>query len=88
MAVCLFSTTSIPKVEHDCGHIRGPAESAHKASLLEIGSFIAASPGSYRGVYFIERFQSLTDPDETLSFFRDEETVATWGRTEEHRKHM
>jgi heme-degrading monooxygenase HmoA len=39
------------------------------------------------GFISIERFQSLTDPDKilSLSFFRDEEAVAKWRRTEEHR---
>jgi heme-degrading monooxygenase HmoA len=39
------------------------------------------------GFLSIERFQSLTDPEKllSLSFWRDEEAVAQWRRTEEHR---
>jgi heme-degrading monooxygenase HmoA len=39
------------------------------------------------GFLSVERFQSLTDPGKvlSLSFWRDEEAVARWRRTEEHR---
>lgn len=40
------------------------------------------------GFISIERFQSLTDPDRilSLSFWRDEEAVAAWRNTAEHRQ--
>jgi heme-degrading monooxygenase HmoA len=39
------------------------------------------------GFISVERFQSLTDPDKilSLSFWRDEDAVARWRNTEEHR---
>ena len=39
------------------------------------------------GFISVERFQSLSDPDKllSLSFFRDEQAVATWRTLAEHR---
>ncbi|RCW21511.1 heme-degrading monooxygenase HmoA [Ciceribacter lividus] len=40
------------------------------------------------GFISIERFESLSEPGKllSLSFWRDEEAVAAWRRTEEHRQ--
>ena len=40
------------------------------------------------GFISVERFQSLTDPDKllSLSFWRDEDAVATWRNHAEHRR--
>lgn len=40
------------------------------------------------GFISIERFQSLSDPDRilSLSFWRDEDAVAAWRNTQEHRQ--
>jgi len=40
------------------------------------------------GFISIERFESLVEPGKylSLSFWRDEEAVATWRRTEQHRE--
>jgi len=40
------------------------------------------------GFISVERFQSLTDPGKllSLSFWRDEEAVAAWRQTAEHRR--
>ncbi len=40
------------------------------------------------GFLSIERFESLSEPGKvlSLSFWRDEEAVAAWRRTEEHRQ--
>ncbi len=40
------------------------------------------------GFISIERFQSLSDPDRilSLSFWRDEDAVAAWRNTQEHRE--
>jgi heme-degrading monooxygenase HmoA len=47
-----------------------------RAELEQIDGFIS-----------VERFQSLTDPDKmlSLSFFRDEEAVASWRNHQRHR---
>ncbi|OWU86473.1 antibiotic biosynthesis monooxygenase [Oceanicola sp. 22II-s10i] len=39
------------------------------------------------GFISVERFQSITNPEKMLSisFFEDEEALANWRRTEEHR---
>lgn len=53
------------------------AIAAHlREDLLQVPGFIS-----------IERFQSLSDPDKilSLSFWRDEESVARWRNLEEHR---
>lgn len=40
------------------------------------------------GFISVERFQSLTDPNRllSLSFWRDEEAVEAWRKTEQHRQ--
>src|SRR5439155_19713571 len=47
-----------------------------KSTLVEIEGFLS-----------VERFQSLTDSDKilSLSFWRDEDAVARWRQTQEHR---
>lgn len=54
---------------------------------LDIAAAIKPTLEQIDGFISVERFQSLTDPDKllSLSFFRDEEAVAQWRNTEDHR---
>jgi heme-degrading monooxygenase HmoA len=58
-----------------------------KQTYLEMAASLRPRLDRIDGFMSIERFQSLTDPNKilSLSFFRDEEAVAQWRRTEEHR---
>jgi heme-degrading monooxygenase HmoA len=58
-----------------------------KQAYLDIAASLRPHLDHVDGFLSIERFQSLTDPGKllSLSFWRDEEAVAQWRRTEEHR---
>ena len=63
-----------PHPEHKAGYLDWAAEL--KSELVKMDGFIS-----------IERFQSLADPDKllSLSFWRDEASLATWRNREAHR---
>jgi len=54
---------------------------------LDIAASLKARLASTPGFISIERFQSLTNPDKvlSLSLWENEEAVATWRNTAEHR---
>jgi len=58
-----------------------------KQTYLDMAASLRPLLDHIDGFLSIERFQSLTDPGKllSLSFWRDEEAVAQWRRTEEHR---
>jgi heme-degrading monooxygenase HmoA len=58
-----------------------------KQTYLDIAASLRPRLDHIDGFLSIERFQSLTDPGKllSLSFWRDEEAVAQWRRTDEHR---
>jgi heme-degrading monooxygenase HmoA len=58
-----------------------------KQTYLDMAASLRPRLDHIDGFLSIERFQSLTDPGKllSLSFWRDEEAVAQWRRTEEHR---
>lgn len=55
---------------------------------LDIAAALKPQLEAVDGFISVERFQSLTDPGKllSLSFWRDEEAVAEWRRTAEHRR--
>ncbi len=60
----------------------------HKKQLyLEAAASLRPRLDQIDGFISIERFQSLNDPDKllSLSFWRDEDAVAQWRRTDQHR---
>jgi heme-degrading monooxygenase HmoA len=63
-----------PRPEHKAGYLDWAARL--KEELVQMDGFVS-----------IERFQSLTDPDKLLSvsFWRDEASLAAWRRLESHR---
>jgi len=58
-----------------------------RGEYLEIAASLRERLEQVDGFVSVERFQSLTDPAKllSLSFFRDEEAVASWRRLEAHR---
>lgn len=56
-------------------------------AYLDIAASLRPLLDRIDGFISIERFQSLTDPQKilSLSFFRDEEALAEWRKTAEHR---
>jgi heme-degrading monooxygenase HmoA len=58
-----------------------------KQAYLDIAASLRSRLDHIDGFLSIERFQSLSDPGKllSLSFWRDEEAVAQWRRTQEHR---
>jgi heme-degrading monooxygenase HmoA len=58
-----------------------------KAEYLAIAANLKDHLTNIPGFISIERFQSLVDPDKilSLSFWKDEESVALWRNFEEHR---
>lgn len=64
-----------------------PAE-GHKDQYLEYAARLRDELGRIDGFISVERFQSLTDPHKllSLSFWRDEEAVASWRNHAAHRR--
>jgi heme-degrading monooxygenase HmoA len=60
---------------------------AHKQQYLDIAASLKPLLQDIDGFISIERFQSLSNPDKllSLSFWRDEESVAQWRNVEAHR---
>lgn len=60
---------------------------AHKQEYLDIAASLRAQLEKIEGFVSVERFQSLTDENKilSLSFFRDEESVAAWRKLSAHR---
>lgn len=58
-----------------------------RQTYLDIAAGLRPRLDGIDGFVSIERFQSLADPNKllSLSFWRDEEAVAQWRNTEEHR---
>lgn len=58
-----------------------------KPDYLQVAADLLPLLQQVDGFISVERFQSLTDPDKllSLSFFRDEQAVATWRVLAEHR---
>jgi len=58
-----------------------------KPDYLQVAADLLPLLQQVDGFISVERFQSLTDPDKllSLSFFRDEQAVATWRALSEHR---
>ncbi len=63
-----------------------PAE-GQRAAYLDIAASLRRHLEAIPGFISVERFESLTVPGKilSLSFFEDEEAVAAWRRTPEHR---
>lgn len=63
-------------------------EPEEKQTYLDIAAELKPLLEEVDGFISVERFQSLTDPGKllSLSFWRDEEAVASWRRTTEHRR--
>jgi len=63
-----------------------PAD-GRKGDYLELAARLKGELERMDGFISVERFQSLTDPGKllSLSFWRDEEAVATWRRDAAHR---
>jgi heme-degrading monooxygenase HmoA len=63
-----------------------PAE-GHRDAYLGLAADLRPLLDGVDGFLSIERFQSLSDPARllSLSFWRDEQAVAAWRNTEEHR---
>jgi heme-degrading monooxygenase HmoA len=63
-----------------------PAQGRREA-YLDIAARIRPRLEEIDGFISVERFESLTQPGKilSLSFFRDEEAVAAWRNTQEHR---
>lgn len=59
----------------------------HKQEYLDIAARLGPLLKEMDGFISIERFQSLTNPAKilSLSFWRDEASIANWRNTEEHR---
>ena len=72
MIAVIFEVLPFPESKQDYLDIAAQL----KPLLVEMDGFIS-----------IERFQSLENPDKllSLSFWRDEEAVANWRNTEQHR---
>jgi heme-degrading monooxygenase HmoA len=60
---------------------------ARRGEYLDAAASLRASLEAMDGFISIERFQSLAQPGKilSLSFWRDEEAVARWRNTAEHR---
>lgn len=58
-----------------------------RSAYLDIAKDLRPLLGGIDGFISIERFESLAEPGKllSLSFWRDEEAVAQWRNTEEHR---
>ena len=58
-----------------------------RQTYLDIAAALRPRLDGIDGFVSIERFQSFADPNKllSLSFWRDEEAVAQWRNTEEHR---
>jgi heme-degrading monooxygenase HmoA len=58
-----------------------------KERYLDAAAKLRPLLGTIDGFISVERFQSLTEPGKilSLSFWRDEEAVARWRNTEDHR---
>jgi heme-degrading monooxygenase HmoA len=56
-------------------------------AYLDIAGGLRPMLRDIEGFISVERFESITEPGKylSLSFWRDEEAVAAWRRTEEHR---
>lgn len=63
-----------------------PAE-GRKAGYLEMAAGLRAELEGFDGFISVERFESLTAPGKllSLSFWRDEESLAAWRNVEAHR---
>lgn len=63
-----------------------PAD-GHSQAYLDIAADLRQQLDGINGFLSVERFQSLSIPGKilSLSFWRDEEAVADWRRTEAHR---
>src|SRR4029077_10079878 len=61
-------------------------EPARRQDYLDIAARLRPELEQIDGFISVERFQSLTTPDKilSLSFWRDEASVARWRRQEEH----
>lgn len=59
----------------------------HREHYLDVAAKLRPILQEIDGFISVERFQSLTDPDKilSLSFFRDEQCLAAWRNTVEHR---
>lgn len=59
-----------------------------KDAYLDIAAALKPQLEDVDGFISVERFQSLSDPDKilSLSYWRDEDAVAGWRRTAEHRR--
>ena len=57
-------------------------------TYLDIAARLKPELEAIDGFLSVERFESLTTPGKmlSLSFFRDEEAVAAWRNTEDHRR--
>lgn len=64
-----------------------PAE-GQRDTYLAIAARLKPELGAIDGFVSVERFESLTNPGKilSLSFFRDEEAVAAWRNTADHRR--
>ena len=64
-----------------------PAE-GQRDTYLDIAARLRPELEAIHGFISVERFESLTNPGKilSLSFFRDEEAVAAWRNTEDHRR--
>lgn len=64
-----------------------PAEGQHD-TYLDIAARLKPELEAIDGFLSVERFESLTNPGKmlSLSFFRDEQSVAAWRNTENHRR--
>jgi heme-degrading monooxygenase HmoA len=62
--------------------------SGRKEDYLAIAATLRAELEKMDGFISVERFQSLTDPAKllSLSFWRDEDAVARWRNTLQHRE--
>jgi heme-degrading monooxygenase HmoA len=60
----------------------------HKQQYLDLAAELKPLLEAIDGFISIERFESLTERGKilSLSFFRDEEAVAAWRNTPEHRR--
>ena len=59
-----------------------------RQSYVDLAQELVSSLESIDGFISIERFQSLVEPDKilSLSFWRDESSVARWRRLDAHRR--
>lgn len=60
---------------------------AKRDTYLNIAASLRDDLEQIDGFISVERFQSLTNPDKmlSLSFFRDEQSVAEWRKRQNHR---